>query len=55
MPVWGSPASFWCYRDEDFIGAVKGIAQKTKDPRSIELRILEKLTIWAKFSATEYV
>ena len=55
VPVWGSPASFWCYRDEDFIGAVKGIAQKTKDPRSIELRILEKLTIWAKFSATDYV
>jgi hypothetical protein len=45
--LFGSPNAFWCYRDEDFIGTVKLIAQKTKFPHTIELRIIEKLRIWA--------
>ena len=43
----GSPNAFWCYRDEDFIGAVKGIARKTKLPATLEYRVLQKLRIWA--------
>jgi hypothetical protein len=43
--VWGSPARFWCYRDEDFIGAVKTIAAKSANPRTLEMRVVEKLLI----------
>ena len=52
--LWGSPASFWCYRDEDFIGVVKGIARKTKEPKTMEKRILEKMMIWTKVSTHDY-
>ena len=45
--VYGSPAKFWCYRDEDFVGLVKRIASKTKDPRTLETRVLLKLRILA--------
>jgi hypothetical protein len=45
--IWGSPARFWCYRDEDFIGTVKTIAAKSSHPRTIEQRVLEKLLIVA--------
>jgi hypothetical protein len=48
--LWGSPAMFWCYRDEDYIGAVKGIARKTKHPWSLEKRILQKMAIWTKLA-----
>jgi hypothetical protein len=44
---YGSPSNFWCYRDEDFIGVIKAIAQKTKFPSTLEQRIIEKLRIWA--------
>jgi hypothetical protein len=47
IEVYGSPSSFWCYRDEDFIGVVKGIASKTKHPFTLEERIVQKLCIWA--------
>ena len=43
----GSPSSFWCYRDEDFIGTVKNIAHKTKHPATLKLRCVQKLRIWA--------
>ena len=45
------PSAFWCYRDEDYIGAVKGIAAKTKHPFTIETRILEKLMTYTKCCA----
>jgi hypothetical protein len=45
IKVWGSPARFWCYRDEDFIGAVKTIATKSSNPRTLEMRVVEKLLI----------
>jgi hypothetical protein len=48
IQLWGSPAAFWCYRDEDYIGTVKGIAAKTKHPFTLETRLLEKLMIWTK-------
>jgi hypothetical protein len=50
-PQWGSPSAFWCYRDEDYIGAVKGIARKTKHPFTLEKRILEKMSVWTKLAS----
>jgi hypothetical protein len=47
LPLWGSPSSFWCYRDEDFIGAVKIIAAKSNHPHTLEQRVMEKLLILA--------
>jgi hypothetical protein len=47
LPLWGSPSSFWCYRDEDFIGATKKVASKSLHPKSIEKRVMEKLLILA--------
>jgi hypothetical protein len=43
--LWGSPPRSWCYRDEDFVGRVKTIAQKTSHPFTLEQRVLEKLMI----------
>jgi hypothetical protein len=43
----GSPSSFWCYRDEDFVGFIKNIASKTKHPATLEQRMIEKLRILA--------
>ena len=45
MLLWGNPARFWNYRDEDWVGAVKVIAAKTRDPRTLEERVLEKLRL----------
>ncbi len=43
--VYGSPAKFWCYRDEDFVGVVKRICSKTKHPATSESRVLLKLRL----------
>jgi hypothetical protein len=45
VPVFGSPAKYWCYRDEDYVGAVKHICSKTKHPATLEARVLLKLRI----------
>ena len=45
LSLWGSPSRSWCYRDEDFVGSVKTIAQKTAHPFTLEQRVLEKLMI----------
>jgi hypothetical protein len=45
LALWGSPVRSWCYRDEDFVGAIKTIAQKTSHPRTLEQRVMEKLMI----------
>jgi hypothetical protein len=42
---YGSPSHFWCYRDEDYVGNVKRICAKTKDPRTLESRVMQKLKI----------
>jgi hypothetical protein len=47
LPIWGSPSGFWCYRDEDFIGAVKVMAARSSHPFNLERRVLEKLQILA--------
>ena len=45
LRLWGSPSGFWCYGDEDYVGAIKAIAGKTRHPRALELRICEKLML----------
>ena len=47
VPVFGNPAKFWCYRDEDFVGAIKRICANTKHPATLERRVLLKLRILA--------
>jgi predicted nicotinamide N-methyase len=55
LPLFGSPARFWCYRDEDYVGAIKNIAAKTKHPNTLEQRLCEKLRIWAALESLETV
>ena len=43
LRLWGNPSRSWCYRDEDFVGAVKKIAQKTSHPHTLEQRIMEQI------------
>ena len=38
----GNPKDYWCYRDEDFVGALKQICAKSKHPRSIEKVVMKK-------------
>ena len=45
LDLWGSPSNFWCYGDEDYVGAIKGIAAKTLHPRTLEVRVCEKLML----------
>lgn len=45
IQVFGSPAKFWCYRDEDYVGSVKSICSKTKHPSTLEVRVVQKLQI----------
>ena len=47
VEMFGSPNTFWGYRDEDFVGAVKIIAAKTKHPANLEERVIQKLRILA--------
>ena len=51
VPVHGTPAGFWCYRDEDFVGLVKYIASKTKHPFTLAHRVLQKLRIFLFFES----
>jgi hypothetical protein len=51
LHYWGSPSRSWCYRDEDYVGAVKVIAGKTKHPHTLELRVNQKLMILAGLDA----
>jgi hypothetical protein len=51
VPLWGSPANFWTYRDESYIGAVKKIALKTRHPATMEQRMLEMLCILTKLQS----
>ena len=47
LSMWGSPIRSWCYRDEDYVGAIKRIALRTRHPRTIDIRVIEKLMILA--------
>ena len=51
LALHGSPSDCWCYLDESFVGDIKGIASGTKDPRTIETRIGQKLTLLAGVEA----
>jgi hypothetical protein len=50
IELWGNPSKFWCYADEDFVGAVKYIARKTSLPITMEQRVCEKLRILSAMS-----
>ena len=45
VPLFGSPSRFWCYRDEDYVGAIKRICAKTKAPATLESRVMLKVRI----------
>ena len=47
VPMYGSPSSFWCYCDEDYMGTVKAVCAMTKHPSTLERRVLEKTMIMA--------
>ena len=47
VQLWGSPASFWCYRDEDWVGSVKRIAARSRHPATLEERVAHKLMLAA--------
>ena len=47
LGLFGSPNRCWCYRDEDFVGAVKTIASRSSHPTTLESRVCEKLTLLA--------
>ena len=51
VPMWGSPKSFWCYGDEDFVGIIKRIALQTKHPRTMEQVLLAKYRLFAGLHA----
>jgi hypothetical protein len=48
--MFGSPTMFWCYRDEDFCGAIKSIRAKTEAPSTMEINVLKKIRILASLS-----
>jgi len=45
LDLFGSPNRCWCYRDEDFVGAVKTIAARSSHPSTLECRVCEKLML----------
>lgn len=48
---WGSPKTFWCYSDEDFVGVIKRIALQTRHPKSMEAILLQKYRLFAAIHA----
>lgn len=51
VEMWGSPSAFWCYSDESYCGDIKRIAARTKHPRTLEVRVGEKIRIVAGVAA----
>ena len=49
--LWGSPSRAWCYRDEDFVGSVKKVASKSKNPATLEKVMTEKLMLLSGLGA----
>ena len=52
--VWGSPRQFWCYGDENFVGAVKDVAARSKHPSTIERTVLKKAQLAAGLYAYNF-
>ena len=51
VPRWLSPANFWCYSDEDFVGLMKRICLNSKHPASMERVLLLKFRLLAGLNA----
>ena len=49
--LWGSPSRAWCYRDEDFVGAVKQVASKSNHPASVERLVVQKMMLLSALGA----
>ena len=49
--LWGSPSRAWCYRDEDFVGAVKQVATKSHHPATVEKLVSEKMMLLSALGA----
>ena len=49
--LWGSPSRAWCYRDEDFVGAVKLVASRSKHPATLEQIMTDKLMLLSGLGA----
>jgi hypothetical protein len=47
LRLWGSPHRSWCYRDEDYVGAIKNLTARTKHARTLEDRVAQKLMLLA--------
>ena len=47
IPRRGSPKTFWCYADEDFVGIMKRIAMQTKHPKTMGRVILQTYRLYA--------
>ena len=47
VEIYGSPRSFWCYGDEDFVGFIKRIAMKSSHPRSIDNVLANKYRLFS--------
>jgi hypothetical protein len=47
----GSPSSFHCYGDEDFVGSLKRVCHRTKHPHTLEARVVEKCRLLAAIDA----
>jgi hypothetical protein len=47
VDLFGSPSTFWCYGDEDWVGKVKKICRMSMHPRTFERTVADKLRILA--------
>ena len=51
LDIFESPASFHCFGDEDFVGSIKKVAQRSKHPHTLEQRVAEKCRLLAGIDA----
>ncbi len=49
IPKWGSPALYWTYRDEDFMGQLVRMAVRTPHPSTLAGQILQKNVLYNAF------
>jgi len=53
IALFGSPSTFWCYGDEDYMGAIKSVCASSKHPATLERRVGEKCQIAAGITVYE--
>ena len=51
IEIFGSPSTFNCYQDENFVGKVKKIAAKSRHPWTLSNLVLKKLGVLARLDA----